>query len=91
MKKIIESYCGVCEQAFETLLDAYQMKDWEMTWSEFVDQFEKEIQDEIKIWKKQEIGVDNQSTLCYTIIVKRGKENDKRRINTTKSQYPWRT
>lgn len=63
MEKIIESYCGVCSQAFGTLLDVYQMRDWEMTWEEFINQFEKEIQDEIKLWKKEEIGVDNQSLL----------------------------
>lgn len=78
MEKIIEKKCGVCEQAFGTLLDVYQMFDWGVTWSEFVDQFEKEIQDEIRIWKKQEIGVDEQSTLCYNNSVKRGKQNDKR-------------
>ena len=59
MKKIIEPYCGVCDKTFNTLLDVYQMKDWDMTWGEFLTQFEKEIQDEIKIWKKEEIGVDD--------------------------------
>lgn len=63
MEKIINSFCGVCDQAFETLLDAYQMRDWEMTWEEFINQFEKEIQDKIKLWKKEEIGIDNQSSL----------------------------
>lgn len=78
MEKIIESFCGVCSQAFETLLDAYQMRDWEMTWEEFINQFEKEIQDDIKLWKKEEIGIDNQPPLWYYNSVKRGKENDKR-------------
>ena len=59
MKKIIEPYCEVCDKTFSTLLDVYQMKDWGMTWGEFLNQFEKEIQDEIKNWKKEEIGVDN--------------------------------
>ena len=59
MKKIIEPYCGVCDKTFSSLLDVHQMKDGAMSWSEFLTQFEKEIQDEIKIWKKEEIGVDD--------------------------------
>ena len=59
MEKIIEPYGGICDKIFNTLLDVYQLKDWEMTWSEFLNQFEKEIQDEIKLWQKEEIGVDN--------------------------------
>ena len=59
MKKIIEPYCGVCDKIFSTLLDVYQTKDWGMTWGEFLTQFEKEIQDEIKVWQQEEIGVDD--------------------------------
>ena len=49
---MIEKFCGVCDQAFETLLDAYQMKDWGMTWDEFLDQFEKELQEKMVHWRK---------------------------------------
>ena len=52
MEHKIENFCGVCDQAFETLLDAYQMKDWEMTWNEFLDEFEKELQESMKNWRK---------------------------------------
>lgn len=49
---MIEKFCGVCDQAFETLLDAYQMKDWGMTWDEFLDQFERELQEQMVAWRK---------------------------------------
>lgn len=51
----IEDYCGVCSQAFGTLLDVYQMENWEMTWNEFLDQFEKELQEEIKKWREERV------------------------------------
>ena len=49
---MIEKFCGVCDQAFGTLLDAYQMKDWGMTWDEFLDQFERELQEQMVAWRK---------------------------------------
>lgn len=44
---MIEEFCGVCSQTMSTLLDAYQMKDWGMTWVEFLEQFTCEILDTI--------------------------------------------
>jgi hypothetical protein len=38
-----------------TLLEVYQMKNWEMTWEEFLDEFTKEILDTISKWKKENI------------------------------------
>ena len=51
-KERIEDFCCVCDQAFETLLDCYQMWNWKMTWDEFLDQFEKELKEEMVHWRK---------------------------------------
>lgn len=44
---MIEKFCGVCSKTMLILLDAYQMKDWGMTWVEFLEQFTCEILDTI--------------------------------------------
>lgn len=32
----INEFCGFCDNTFDTLLDVYQMKDWGMSWLEFI-------------------------------------------------------
>lgn len=44
---MIEEFCGVCSKTMSILLDVYQMKDWGMTWVEFLEQFTCEILDTI--------------------------------------------
>jgi hypothetical protein len=52
---MIEKFCGICSESMSTLLEVYQMKNWEMTWEEFLDEFTKEILDTISKWKKENI------------------------------------
>lgn len=52
---MIENFCDICSKSMSTLLDIYQMKNWEMTWTEFLDEFTKEILDTINEWKKENI------------------------------------
>ena len=54
MFKVVEPYCGICDQTFSKLLDVYQMQDWGMTWEEFLNQFELELQEKIENWKKED-------------------------------------
>lgn len=44
---------------FSDLLELYTMDYWEMSWEEFLCQFENGLKEEIKIWKKEQIGIDN--------------------------------
>lgn len=60
MKMIIDDFCGVCSNAFSKLLDAYQMKDWGMSWQEFLEQFVKEVSWSVENWKKERIGEDEE-------------------------------
>ena len=53
---MIEEFCGVCSDAMHTLLDAYQMQDWGMTWVQFLEQFTGEILDTIGSWQSEAIN-----------------------------------
>ena len=53
---MIEEFSGVCLDALSTLLDVYQMKNWDMTWEEFLAQFTEEILAAIEKWKNEEIN-----------------------------------
>lgn len=53
---MINDYCGFCNDAFSTLLDAYQMKDWGMTWENFIGQAWKEFTNCANEWAKEPIG-----------------------------------
>lgn len=59
MNTMINDFCGVCSNAFSELLDAYQMKDWGMSWQEFLEQFAKEISVSVENWKKERVGEDD--------------------------------
>lgn len=52
---MIEKFCCVCSKSMSTLLEVYSMKDWEMTWTEFLDEFTKEILETINKWKEEDI------------------------------------
>ena len=36
---MIEEFDNVCSKTMSTLLDIYQMKDWGMSWAEFLEKF----------------------------------------------------
>ena len=55
---MIEEFCGVCSDTMRTLLDTYQMKDWGMTWVEFLEQFTCEMLDTIGEWQSNAIKED---------------------------------
>ena len=55
---MIEQFCGVCSDAMSTLLDAYQMKDWHMTWKEFLEQFSYEMMGMVEKWKTDALRED---------------------------------
>ena len=52
---MIEKFCGVCSESMSTLLEVYQMKDWGMTWAEFLDDFIKETLETADKGKKENI------------------------------------
>ena len=52
---MIEKFCGICSESMSTLLEVYQMKDWGMTWVEFLDEFIKETLETADKWKKENI------------------------------------
>ena len=41
----INDWCSVVDDVFDTLLDAYQQKDWKMSWDEFLTAAQEEIDD----------------------------------------------
>ena len=55
---MIEQFCGVCSDAMSTLLDAYQMKYWHMTWREFLEQFSYEMMGMVEKWKTDALRKD---------------------------------
>ena len=56
---MIEEFSGVCSDAMSTLLDVYQMKNWDMTWENFLAQFTEEMLAAIEKWKNEEINQKN--------------------------------
>lgn len=52
---MIENFYDICSKSMSTLLEIYQMKDWKMTWAEFLNEFTKEMLDTINEWKKENI------------------------------------
>lgn len=55
MEKIIDKFCGLTDQLFSTLLDVYQMTDWKMSWKEFIEQAQKEVDEWFEKIKEEEI------------------------------------
>jgi hypothetical protein len=53
---MIEKFCGICSENMSTLLEVYQMKDWGMTWVEFLEKFTEVILDTIGEWQCEEIN-----------------------------------
>ena len=56
---MIDEYCRMCDDLFETLLDVYQMKDWKMTQKEFITQAQLEINTQCEKWKNEEVEEDD--------------------------------
>lgn len=52
----VNEYCGFCEDAFNTLLDAYQMKDWGVSWELFIQTAAVEFVTEANKWLKEKVG-----------------------------------
>jgi hypothetical protein len=50
---MINDYSNICSETMCELLDIFNMKDWQMTWEEFLIQFQKEILTHIEKWKKE--------------------------------------
>lgn len=58
--KMIDKFSGFCSEAFSTLLDAYQMKDWEMSWEEFIIKAQEEINANMEKWKGYAVGEEEE-------------------------------
>ena len=54
--KMIEEFINVSSDTMSTLLDIYQMKDWGVTWVEFLEKFTEVILDTIGEWQCEEIN-----------------------------------
>ena len=50
---MINDFSNICSETMCALLDIFNMKDWQMTWEEFLDQFQKEMSTHIEKWKKE--------------------------------------
>lgn len=48
---MINNFSAIFDDIFSTLLDIYQMKDWQMSWKDFLIQFNKEASEKILEWK----------------------------------------
>lgn len=55
MRESINSFSGFVDEAFETLLDSYQMKDWGISWENFVSLACQEFLQASEGWKAEEI------------------------------------
>lgn len=47
---MINNSCGFLDSVFDTLLNAYQMKDWGMSWFEFLRQAQEEMYEAMEGW-----------------------------------------
>jgi hypothetical protein len=54
--QMIEEFINVSSDTMSTLLDIYQMKDWGVTWVEFLEKFTEVILDTIGEWQCEEIN-----------------------------------
>jgi hypothetical protein len=45
---MINDYSNFVTTAMETLVEVYQMKEWDMTWEDFLKQAKKEMMKEMK-------------------------------------------
>lgn len=53
---MIEEFINVSSNTMSTLLDIYQMKDWDVTWVEFLEKFTEVMLDTIGEWQCEEIN-----------------------------------
>lgn len=61
----INKFCGFCDDAFSTLLDAYQVKDWGMSWPMFVARACIEFTCSVNNWFTYKIGEDENGNESY--------------------------
>ena len=54
----INDYNLFAEKACNFLLDTYMMKDWDLSWGDFLDEAVKEFNEEIEAWKHEDIGIE---------------------------------
>ena len=54
----INDYNLFAEKACNFLLDTYMMKDWDLSWGDFLDEAVKEFKEEIEAWKHEDIGIE---------------------------------
>ena len=52
----INDYSLFAEKACNFLLDTYRMKDWNLSWENFLDEAIKEFKEEVEIWKHVDIN-----------------------------------
>lgn len=52
---MIEQFSGLCSSTMSSLLEIYSMKDWGMTWPQFIEQFAMEMRAEMESWKDDDI------------------------------------
>jgi hypothetical protein len=50
---MINDFSNICSETMCELLNIFNMKDWQMTWEEFLNQFQTEILTHIENWKKE--------------------------------------
>jgi hypothetical protein len=50
---MINDFSNICSEKMCELLNIFNMKDWQMTWEDFLVQFQKEILTHIEKWKKE--------------------------------------
>lgn len=56
----INNFCGFCDDAFSTLLDAYQMTDWDMNWKEFILKAGAEFVKKVEMWQFENVDGDEE-------------------------------
>ena len=49
---MINDFSNICSETMSELLDIFNMKDWKMTWEEFLNQFQTEMLTHIENWKR---------------------------------------
>lgn len=56
---IVNKYCCFLDNMFSTLLDAYTMKDWKMSWEDFIEQAKIETIQRMDKWKEEKVLEDD--------------------------------
>lgn len=54
----INDYSLFADKSCNFLLDIYMMKDWGLSWENFLDEAIKEFKEEVEIWKHEDIDIE---------------------------------